>query len=116
MSFYVLTHPFSVFEHPFLLKNGLFCKKCQDIRDHILKSSSEESGDEKSTTSDDNDDTPYLSSEDSDTDWDDPHNGQHPNCTDCENIREDDCEDDKCNEHGAGDTEGYEEPPDVREF
>jgi hypothetical protein len=71
------------------------CKKCQEIRYQILKSSSEETGEEKPTTTDD-DDTPYLSSEDTDTDWDDPHNGQHPNCTDCEIIREDDCEDAEC--------------------
>ena len=90
------------------------CKTCKEIKNNILKPSSEESDDEKSKCTAD-EETSYLSSEESDTDWDDPHNGEHPNCTECEEIREDDCEDPECNEHGAGDIEGYEEPPEETE-
>ena len=90
------------------------CKTCKEIKNNILKPSSEESDDEKSKCTAD-EETSYLSSEESDTDWDDPHNGEHPNCTECEEIREDDCEDPECNEHGAGDNEGYEEPPEETE-
>jgi hypothetical protein len=87
------------------------CEKCKEIKEKILKSSSEESEGEDN----DNGGTPNLSSKESesdyDTDWDDPHNGQHPNCTDCEDIRADECQDAECTEHGTGDTEGYEDPP-----
>ena len=87
------------------------CEKCKEIKEKILKSSSEESEGEDN----DNGGTPNLSLKESesdyDTDWDDPHNGQHPNCTDCEDIRADECQDTECTEHGTGDTEGYEDPP-----
>ena len=50
-----------------------------------------------------------------DTDPDDPHDGEHPNCNKYKIIREDNCEDPECTEHGAGDKEGYEEPPEKTE-
>ena len=92
------------------------CEICKEIKNNILKPSSEESDNEKSKCcTAEEEETSYLSSEESDTDWDDPHNGEHPNCTECEEIREEDCEDPECNEHGAGDNEGYEEPQEETE-
>ena len=90
--------------------------ECKEIKNNILKPTSEESDNEKSKCcTAEEEETSYLSSEESDTDWDDPHNGEHPNCTECEEIREEDCEDPECNEHGAGDNEGYEEPQEETE-
>ena len=105
------------------------CKTCKKIKKMVLRPSSEETEEE----------TSYLSSEETDTDWDDPHNGEHPDCDECEEIRADNenyqsieeydmnrnantkcewesdgsdfCDDPECIEHGAGDKEAEEEPP-----
>ena len=102
------------------------CKTCKKIKKIVLRPSSEETEEE----------TSYLSSEETDTDWDDPHNGEHPDCDECEEIRldypsmeeydmnrnantklewesdgSDFCDDPECTEHGAGDKEADEEPP-----
>ena len=55
------------------------CKTCRKIKKIVLRPSSEEADEE----------TSYQSSEETETDWDDPHNGEHPDCTECEEIRAD---------------------------
>ena len=55
------------------------CKTCRKIKKIVLRPSSEEADEE----------TSYQSSEETETDWDDPHNGEHSDCTECEEIRAD---------------------------
>jgi hypothetical protein len=76
------------------------CAKCKEMKESVLATTSEESGGED---------------DDDDTDWDDPHNGQHPNCSECDEIRADNCNDNECHDHGTGDTEGFEGPPEGAE-
>ena len=52
------------------------CRTCKKTKKTVLRPSSEETEAE----------TSYLSSE-LDTDWDDPHNGEHPNCDECAEMR-----------------------------
>ena len=53
------------------------CRTCRKIKKIVLKPSSEEADEE----------TSVYSTEETETDWDNPHNGEHQDCTECEEIR-----------------------------